>query len=137
METLDKRTNLMEALKDSMTKGDAEGASKALLDYDNQLKMDIQKKFEMLQGENDSKVLASRGIRQLTTKEKAYYEGLIKAFKSENPKMAITNYNVAMPETVIDDVFRNLTDEHPLLAAINFVPTGYLTKWLVNDHSAS
>ena len=40
-----------------------------------------------------------------------------------------------MPETIIEDVFKDLTTEHPLLAKINFKTVKYLTKWLLNDHT--
>lgn len=40
-----------------------------------------------------------------------------------------------MPETIVEDVFRELTEEHPLLDKINFTYCKYLTKWILNDHT--
>lgn len=40
-----------------------------------------------------------------------------------------------MPETVIEDVFRELTEQHPLLNRINFQNVRYLTRWILNDHT--
>ena len=40
-----------------------------------------------------------------------------------------------MPETIIEDVFKELVDEHPLLDKINFNYAKYMTKWVLNDHT--
>jgi len=40
-----------------------------------------------------------------------------------------------MPETIIEDVYRDLLEEHPLLDKITFQNVKYLTKWLLNDHT--
>ena len=40
-----------------------------------------------------------------------------------------------MPETIIEDVYKDLVEEHPLLNKINFVSVKYLTKWILNDHT--
>ena len=40
-----------------------------------------------------------------------------------------------MPTTIIEDVFKDLVEEHPLLGAIQFVYVGYVTKWITNDHA--
>ena len=102
----------------------------------------VRKDFEELQDSNDVAVLAQRGYRQLTSKEKKWYEKLITACKSKDPKQAFTsiiatdNEEDLMPTTIIEDVYKNLTEEHPLLKAINFHYVGYITKWILNDHSA-
>lgn len=87
---------------------------------------------------NDEQALAKRGYRQLTSKEKRFYEKFIEAAKSSNPKQAITDLvdvDGGMPETIIEDVYRNLVNEHPLLNAISFTSASYLTKWLISDHT--
>lgn len=91
---------------------------------------------------HDMEVLAQRGYRQLTTPEKKWYEKLITALKSPNPKQAFTaiigseNEEDLMPTTIIEDVYKNLQEEYPLLQAFNFQYVGYITKWILNDHSA-
>ena len=40
-----------------------------------------------------------------------------------------------MPETIIEDVFKELVEEHPLLDKINFNYAKYMTKWVLNDHT--
>lgn len=80
----------------------------------------------------DATVLASRGVRQLTTDEKKYYEKMIDAMRSPNPKQAITNIEVAMPKTVIEAVFEELVAEHELLNEIDFFDASGLVDYIYN-----
>lgn len=84
----------------------------------------------------DSAVLASRGIHVLTSAEMNYYTELGKAMKSDNPKMALENFSVAMPETVIDGVIGSIRRNHPLLERINFQNTAYLTRMILTANPA-
>ena len=81
--------------------------------------------------------MAARGVHVLTSAEMNYYTELGKCVKSGDPKMAITNFKVAMPETVIDGVIGTIKKEHPLLDRISFVNTSYLTRFVVNAAPAS
>ena len=84
-------------------------------------------------------VLSQRGYRQLTNAEEKYYEKFIEASKSPNPKQAFIELSSLpegiMPETIIEDVFKELVEEHPLLDKINFNYAKYMTKWVLNDHT--
>lgn len=82
----------------------------------------------------DAQALASRGLRQLTSAEKKFYEKVIDAMKSDDPKQALAHLDVTMPETIIEDVFEDLRTEHALLAAINFQNTTYVTEWILNKN---
>lgn len=102
----------------------------------------VKADFEEVKESNDSAILAQRGYRQLTSKENKWYQKVINALKSSDPKQAFTaiigsdNEDDMMPTTIIEDVYKNLKDEYPLLKAINFQHVGYITKWILNDHSA-
>lgn len=102
----------------------------------------VKADFVEVQESNDSAILAQRGYRQLTSKEKKWYQKVIAALKSNDPKQAFTaiigsdNEEDLMPTTIIEDVYKNLQDEYPLLKAIQFQHVGYITKWVLNDHSA-
>ena len=85
----------------------------------------------------DTAIMAARGVHVLTSAEMNYYTELGKCVKSGDPKMAITNFKVAMPETVIDGVIGTIKKEHPLLDRISFVNTSYLTRFVVNAAPAS
>jgi len=80
----------------------------------------------------DASILQGRGIRQLTSEENKYYQAVIEAMKSNNPQQALTDIDITLPKTVIDDVFEDLQLEHELLNAINFENTSGLIEILMN-----
>lgn len=84
--------------------------------------------------ELDSSILAARGVRQLTTQERDYYQKLAEAMKASEPKQALANLDVVMPETILDAVFDELQTSHPLLSRISFTPTGGAIKMLMNTN---
>ena len=95
----------------------------------------VQADFESANG--DRNILAQRGFRQLTAEENKYYQALIEAGKSKNPVQTYAGLlsDKVMPTTIIEDVYKDLLAEHPLLAKINFQSVQYLTRWILNDHS--
>ena len=80
----------------------------------------------------DSVALAQRGVRQLTTDEKKYYEAFIEAANGDNFKMALAQLDVVMPKTIIDAVFDDLTREHPILDWIDFQNTEGAIEFIYN-----
>ena len=80
----------------------------------------------------DNAVMAARGLHALTSAEMHYYTELGKAIQSDNPKMALENFSVAMPDTIIDGVIGSIKRSHPLLERINFRNTAYLTRFILN-----
>lgn len=80
----------------------------------------------------DAAVMAARGLHALTSAEMHYYTELGKAIKSDNPKMALENFEVSMPQTIIDGVIGSIKKTHPLLDRINFRNTAYLTRFILN-----
>ena len=95
----------------------------------------VRADFESANG--DRAVLAQRGFRQLTAEETKYYQALIEAGKSKNPVQTYAGLlsDKVMPTTIIEDVYKDLLAEHPLLAKINFQSVQYMTRWILNDHS--
>lgn len=129
--------NIVQAMKS----GDEKALQSAWGAFHDSIAAKVRKDFEELQESNDAAVLAQRGYRQLTTKETKWYQKVIEALRSSNPKQMFTqiigsdNEEDLMPTTIIEDVYRNLRDNHPLLGAIDFQYVGYITKWILNDHS--
>lgn len=76
----------------------------------------------------DATVLAQRGMQPLTKKENDFWQKAIDAMRSANPKQALTDLDVVMPETTINRVFEDIRVNHPLLNEITFMNTGALTK---------
>lgn len=85
-----------------------------------------------LRQELDNSALYARGIRQLTTEEKEYYQKISDAMRSENPKQALENVSVVFPQTIISRVMEDLTESHPLLSKIQFTPTGGALRMMLN-----
>lgn len=104
--------------------------------------MKVAADFEEFKGNHEAAILAQRGYRQLTPKETKWYQKVINALKSSNAQQAFTaiigseNEDDLMPTTIIEDVYKNLKEEHPLLSAIQFHHVKYATKWIMNDHAA-
>lgn len=129
-------------LVSAMKSGDEKAQQVAWEALHNSIAEQIKTDFSDIQESHDSAVLAQRGYRQLTSRENKWYQKVIDAMRSPNPKQAFTaiigsdNEEDLMPTTIIEDVYKNLEEEHPLLKAINFQHVGYITKWILNDHSA-
>lgn len=94
----------------------------------------IRQEFEGLVQASDNNVLIGRGVRQLTSEENKYYQAVIEAMKSSNPKQALAELTLVLPITTIDAVFEDLQTEHPLLEEINFQNTSGLIEFLVNTN---
>lgn len=104
----------------------------ALKDYQKVITDEILAKYEISKDVLDSNILAARGIRQLTSEERAYYTAIINAMKSADPRAAITNVNLDFPTTTINSVLEDIRTAHPLLDFIDFVNTSAVTKWIYN-----
>lgn len=80
----------------------------------------------------EAAALAARGARPLTPAENAYYEKVIAAAKSADPKNAFTGIDVTMPQTIVDGVMEQMQKDHPLLGMISFMNTTALTTVILN-----
>jgi len=126
MKNLD--VNLKEKAIEAIKNGDAEKQAEVLEAYFNSIASDLAQKFEGLENETDEKVLKQRGFRVLTKEEKNYFEKLGYAIKTQQ---ALSDVDVVMPKTVIDQVFEDLENNHPLLSKIDFVNVTGMTEFLV------
>lgn len=78
---------------------------------------------------SNKEVLASRGLDILTADENKYYNAVI----SEG---GFKGLDALMPVTIIDRIFKDLENQHPLLAKIQFVNTTGITRWLARKSDA-
>lgn len=131
---------IMEALRS----GDDAKIREAWDGFQQSIVSKITQDIEDFRQQNDTAILMQRGYRQLTSDEKRFYQRLGEAMKSSTPRQVFdtlidattgANDSEVMPETIIEDVYRNLRESHPLLSKIDFQYVGYVTKWLVNDHT--
>jgi len=118
--------------------GDAEQMAQAMTGFfDAMNEAVLQRAAEEIEARGqDNAVLSARGANVLTNAEREYYTGLADALKSADPRAAVLNYEVAMPQTVIDRIVGMIKKAHPLLDKINFVSTAYLTRILANAKPA-
>lgn len=130
------RKELAQKFNDALKSEDTAAVAQAFADMAENIQQQVleQAKDAAAVEQMDATALAARGLRQLTSEEKKYYEKLINAMKSDNPKQELTNLNVTMPKTIIEDVFDSLKAEHKLLSVIDFHDTTFVTEWILNKN---
>lgn len=129
-----KRTEILQRMVDAMQNQNEDDYRQAMEELAGDIEQSVMAQARELTGVQDAQILASRGVRQLTSQERKYYEKVIEAMKSNDPKQALANLDVVMPETVIDSVFENLRTNHPLLSKLNFHNTQAMIKFLINKN---
>jgi hypothetical protein len=75
----------------------------------------VRAEYEELKNVTDNAVLAARGIPTLTADETKFY--------NEAVKKGGFDEDIVWPETVLERIFENLQQDHPILNIINFTPT--------------
>lgn len=128
------RVKLQEGLIAAMRAQDEEKFKSSLTGLFEIIQKETLEKAKESAGISDQQILASRGVRQLTSAEKKYYERLAKEFRKEPKLQELTNADLIMPETVIDAVFDDLQTNHPLLNHISFTNTRGAIKFLLSEN---
>ena len=117
-------------MREAVQNNNEEAFAEAFVEFSNAVQEAVIAEAKGLVQTSDAQILAGRGVRVLTSEEVKYYNKLIEAMKSGNPKQALESMDVVMPETIINQVFDDLTEQHPLLSRIRFENATYLMKWL-------
>ena len=132
------REQIREAMQQALKDNDAEGYSKAFDEMMQRigcdLKQEYDEKLEAMQQSFDARIMQARGANLLTVEEKKFYQAFGECIRARDPKQAIQSGNLIMPDTIINRVFEELQTEHPLLRAINFIPTGAAVKIVTNTN---
>ncbi|MCM1217227.1 MAG: phage major capsid protein [Lachnospiraceae bacterium] len=130
------REELAQKFNSALESGDAAQVAQAFADMAENIQQEVLEsaKDAAAVEQMDAAALAARGLRQLTSEERKYYEAVITAMKSDSPKQALANLDVTMPKTIIEDVFDSLKAEHKLLSAIDFNNTTFVTEWILNKN---
>lgn len=123
------------AMQSAIEGGNRESIQAAFEQFGESIAASVQADFESAHG--DREILLQRGFRVLTAAEQKYYQKVIEAGK-QNTIQSMNGLLTpeVMPQTIIEDVYKELIKEHPLLDRINFVSVQYLTRWILNDHTA-
>lgn len=132
-----KNSEVTKQLAQAFKNGNEEEIKNAWDLFSQDIQDSIKEEYESMINTFDTKILAQRGYRILTQKEKNWYQKLIDSAKSLNPKQAFAELieKETMPETIIEDVYKDLQEEHPLLSKIQFHDVKYLTKWLLSNNT--
>lgn len=79
------------------------------------------------EGLHDEAILVNRGIRRsLTTAEKRFFAEAVQ-------KQKVSGLDNLFPQTIIEDVYRNLVQEHPLLSQIDVQQGTARTEFIYGD----
>ena len=128
------RESMMQALKNN----DADGYSIAFDEMLQRVAADLtaenEQRLEEMRQSADAAILAQRGVRQLTSEERRYYQSLIEAMRSPNPQQALQNPSLVLPTTTVNSVFDELQTSHPLLSRINFRPSGGAVELIMSEN---
>ena len=99
------KAQILQKMNDAILKNDGDAFAAAFEELSLNIQENILSEVEAQQQATDAMILAGRGVRQLTSEETKYFQAVIEAMKSSNPKQALTDLEVVMPKTVIDRVF--------------------------------
>ncbi len=125
------KSEIMVKMHDAMTSGDEAAFAEAFTSYTDMLQEVVMAEAKGLVANADNNILSGRGVRVLTSEERKYYNKVSEVRMSGDPG-GINLIDETIPTTVIDAVFEDIIEEHPLLDAINFQNTGKLTEILVS-----
>lgn len=128
------RAKLQQAVKDGDTQAFTDAFNQMVEVIGDDVMQQANARLDEMRQAADSQVLAVRGVRQLTSKERDYYQKLSEAMRAKDPKQAVTNLDVVMPETVVDAVFDELQTSHPLLSHIQFMNTRGAIRMMMNTN---
>lgn len=123
-------------IADAVKSGNPDDFGSAMQEYADAVQDSIMHDVEGRIQARDVDILKARGKNDLTEKEKKFYDALRESIRTKAPlKMAIDkdSYTNTMPETLIDHIFDDLKQNHPLLAAMGFQNTTGQTKMYFNS----
>ena len=124
------RAEFAAKMKEAVQNNNEEAFAEAFIEFANAVQEAVIAEAKGIVQASDAQILAGRGVRVLTSEEVKYYNKLVEAMRSGNPRQALESMDVVMPETIINQVFDDLTEQHPLLSRIRFENATYLMKWL-------
>lgn len=130
----DARAKLMQAIADNDKASFDQAFNDMLGAIENDILQRHAEQMDEVREEADRSVLSQRGVRQLTSEEKRYYQKLSDAMRGKDPKQALLNTELTMPRTVMNAVFDELQTSHPLLSAIQFTNTTGITEMVMSQN---
>lgn len=129
---MQEKTKILQQMNEAIAGNDPNAFADAFEKLSMNIQENIMEEVEQQRQAGDIAILNGRGVHQLTSEETKYYQAVVEAMRSSNPKQALTDLEVVMPKTVIDRVFEDLVQAHPLLDAIDFQNTSGLVEMYLN-----
>jgi len=127
------KATVLNKIVDAIRADDEAAFQKAFEEYSEVIEQAVLAEAKGLVKANDNQILLGRGVRVLTSEERDYYQKLAGAMRAPDPKQALANFNVVLPETIINSIFEDITEEHPLLREIRFENAGALIRWIYSN----
>lgn len=124
-----KKAGIMQKMSDAVKNDKPDEFGEAFTEFAQFVQDMVMDEARGLVQSADANILASRGIRQLTSEETKFWQGAIEAMKSD-PKQTLTGTDYILPKTTVDTIFEDLKAAHPLLDAIDFQNAGALIELL-------
>lgn len=132
----DRRIEMRQQFAAAMQAEDQDALVDAFMAMATQIQNEVLEDAANYRATQDASILAARGVRVLTSEEREYYQSVISAMQSPNARMAITNIDKDMPETIIRSVLNDVITQFPILDVIDMQNTGAVTKWIYNTQAA-
>lgn len=129
---MQEKAKILQQMNEAIVKNDPDAFAEVFEKLSLNIQENIMEEVAQQRQAGDIAILNGRGVHQLTSDETKYYQAVAEAMRSSNPKQALTDLDVVMPKTVIDRVFEDLVQEHPLLDAIDFQNTSGLIEMYLN-----
>ncbi len=124
------KADITARINEAMKDNDTEAFQNAFMEYTDVLQEAVLAEARGMVQAVDNQVLIGRGVRALTSQEKEFYSKMIDYVRQDGLSGGMTGFPHVLPETVIDAVFEDITEDHPLLSVIDFQNTGALIKYL-------
>lgn len=128
------KEKIIDKMNQAIKDGDAKAFAETFAELCQKIEDNVMEQAREMLNEQDVNILAQRGVRQLTSKERAYYEKVIEAMRADDPKQALNNIDTVMPETVVNSVFEELQTNHPLLSKLTATTVTGLTRIMLNTN---
>lgn len=117
------RKNFANELREAFANKDEVKMTAAFESYAENVQKAIISTAQEIGETADNTILTKRGFRQLTSSEQKFYNNFVQASKAGDVRQALSGLDVTIPQTIIDSVLDDITNNHPLLDAIGIENT--------------
>lgn len=130
-----KSADFREKIAKALNSENPDELANVIAEYAESISTDLLADMRAYEATKDASILAARGVRQLTSEEKGFYEKMQKMFRTGNVKESFTAGTGTLPVTLINAISEDIKKEFPLLDAIDFDVSGTVTKFLINKQA--